>query len=76
MVPTAKYQYLKAHDWENSLIFKYMQSQKMDRLIIVDQETQGRLLMQADIENEDDDYCLEGSHRHHVDQGLYTQLLS
>ena len=42
VMPTAKYQYLKTHDWENSLIFKYMQSRvtsSATQLIIVDQET-------------------------------------
>ena len=41
-------------------------------LIIVDQETQNRLLMQADLENEDEDYYLVDGQ----DSTLYTQLLS
>ena len=73
VLPTAKYQYLKTHDWENSLIFKYMQSRVINTsLIIVDQETQNRLLMQADLENEDEDYYLVDGQ----DSTLYTQLLS
>ncbi len=73
VLPTAKYQYLKTHDWENSLIFKYMQSRVTNTsLIIVDQETQNRLLMQADLENEDEDYYLVDGQ----DSTLYTQLLS
>ena len=45
IMPTYRYQYLRAVDWENSRIYKHLVNvSTTDRLIIVDQESQNRLL--------------------------------